>query len=178
MDELENICFRNQAFLNTCTLTDENILDYFSESQFYDSTCTNEVLKMQTKYTNLTEIKENLSQMKGTQYILFSSNDDKSLFVISKINRISSVQYETLCIYYIMNGTIFQAPTNKNLYDSRVCNAFFYLYECLDLLCCKSFDCFAGFDVKEKEHLDEERIENYRFYCKILNEFQNGKFNR
>lgn len=171
MENHEHICFRDQAFLDSYTLTDENVLEYFSSSQFYDQTCTNEILKMQTKYTNLTEIKEHLNKMKGIQYILDHSNAEKTLFIINKINRTSPLNYEIYTVYYVMSGTIYQAPTNYSLYKSRLFNAYYHIYNCVDLLEHTKFDCFEGFEVKKEEDFCEKVVEETNFLYKTYMNF-------
>lgn len=63
-EDLEHVCFRDVAWLQSFPLTDESVLDYFAMSPFYDRTCNNEVLRMQARYVG--QPKELLSQL---QYI-------------------------------------------------------------------------------------------------------------
>ena len=55
-EELAFVCFRDVAWLQACPLTADNVLEYFSLSQFYDRTCNNEVLKMQVSFTENTTL--------------------------------------------------------------------------------------------------------------------------
>ncbi|KAM0677301.1 Mediator of RNA polymerase II transcription subunit 6 [Binucleata daphniae] len=171
MDNSEHVCFRDQAFLDSFVLNEDNVLEYFSSSRFYDQTCTNEILKMQTKYTNLIEIKEDLNKMKGMQYVLDYCNTEKTLFVINKIDRKSPYDYDILTVYYVMNGTIYQAPTNNTVYKSRLFNAYHHIYNCVDLLENTKFDCFEGFDVTKEEDYDENTIENIGFLYKTYHNY-------
>ncbi len=41
-------------------LNPDNVLDYFALSPFWDPECNNAVLKMQTKFNNLGEMKQRL----------------------------------------------------------------------------------------------------------------------
>ncbi|KAM0673388.1 Mediator of RNA polymerase II transcription subunit 6 [Gurleya vavrai] len=176
-DNFENICFRDQNFLNANELDDNNAIDYFSNSQFYDTTCTNEILRMQTKFTNLNELKEDLNKMKGVQYFLNSSNKEKTLFIIYKIQRYNTVDYDLLCVFYILNGTIYQAPTNLSVHNSRLSNFYYCMYECLDNIKKKEFDCFSGFKNEDEENHDPEQIEDVNFLYKILSQFHSQKEN-
>jgi mediator of RNA polymerase II transcription subunit 6 len=56
MDDLAHVCFRDVSWLqaNGGALGRDNALEYFAQSQFYDRTCNNEVLKMQARFTGAT----------------------------------------------------------------------------------------------------------------------------
>jgi mediator of RNA polymerase II transcription subunit 6 len=75
-------------------------MEYFAISPFYDHTCNNEVLKMQTKFNNLQELTEQLLVMKGTEYALVRAVEP-SLFVICKRNRVSETQSNHLIFFFI-----------------------------------------------------------------------------
>lgn len=53
---LLEVSFKDLAWLHAYGLTPHNALEYFSLSQFYDRTCNNEVVKMQTKFNNFEEM--------------------------------------------------------------------------------------------------------------------------
>ncbi|TBU07245.1 subunit 6 of mediator of RNA polymerase II transcription [Hamiltosporidium magnivora] len=180
MDSNEHISFRDNYWLNTNTLTPETVLTYFSNSQFYDKSCNNEILKMQTQYNNLIDLKLKLNEMKGIQYIVDHTDTNNTLFVIQKIKRYSSNDIELLNIYYIIHGNIYQSPTNIGIFKSRMCNMFFYLSEALDMyLDRRIYNPFKGSSIGKINTLEiheseiEEENEEVKFLYKIFNDFKN-----
>lgn len=57
--DLSNTSFKDVIWLQRFPLSKVSVLDYFSLSPFYDRSCNNEVLKMQTKFTNVATSLEN-----------------------------------------------------------------------------------------------------------------------
>ena len=51
--DLSNTSFKDVIWLQKFPLIKETILDYFALSPFYDRSCNNEVLRMQTKFSNV-----------------------------------------------------------------------------------------------------------------------------
>ncbi|PAV57423.1 hypothetical protein WR25_07619 [Diploscapter pachys] len=102
---------------NWPTLTIDNVLDYFcnSQNQFYDLSSNNQTCKMQ----NIREDK--LIGMKGIQYVLWSAQPP--LFVICKQSRISEKTVTPLAYYYIINGTVYQCPDILTYVQSRLVGA-------------------------------------------------------
>lgn len=176
---MENICFRDQSFLNTTPLTEYTILEYFSTSQFYDTSCTNEVLKMQTKFGDTTSA-HTLQDLNGIQYILHEYNDDRSLFIIYKINRYGIDDFDVLVVYYVMFGNIYQSPINHSLFNGRLVNHFYLINEVLDLYEENlKFDMFKGFfiSVDDIEHdvMKSEKKDETEFFFNVLDEFMKSK---
>ncbi|KAL0266109.1 UNVERIFIED_CONTAM: hypothetical protein PYX00_011825 [Menopon gallinae] len=52
---MEEVCFIDPCWLAKNVLNPSNALEYFSSSPFYDRTCNNEVLKMQSKFRKVTQ---------------------------------------------------------------------------------------------------------------------------
>lgn len=46
--DMTGICFKDQLWLNTYPLDRNLVFEYFALSQFYDSTCNNELLRSQS----------------------------------------------------------------------------------------------------------------------------------
>jgi mediator of RNA polymerase II transcription subunit 6 len=178
MEDLENVSFRDEAWLSITKLNEDNALEYFSFSPFYERTSNNEILKMQTQYNNLADLRSKLNDMVGIQYVLEKFNDDRSLFIIHRIERHGPSDCEVLAVYYILHGNIYQAPTNYSLYQSRLANSLFYLSESLDMFQERRvYDPFAGFRMKSDfteeihENEREKGNEEIKFFYKVLNEF-------
>lgn len=125
---MENTCFRDPIWLQQNILNDESVLEYFSCSQFYDKNCNNEILKMQM-ITIPTEVQKYLKKMCGIQYVLEYSNE--FLFVIKKYKRISPEKLQVLNFYYIMHGTVYQAPTEQEVSKTRYTNILFSMLDSL-----------------------------------------------
>lgn len=132
-DELLEVCFKDIGWLNNNKLDNSSVLDYFSLSQFYDKTCNNEVVKMQTeRKLSYKEIQEKLTHLIGIEYFLFSSTED--CFIIGKQER-KRENLELLCFYYVLNGVIYQAPTIKEILLSRLEAAMWFLNQATILIC-------------------------------------------
>lgn len=121
-------------------LNPSNVMDYFMEKSnpFYDRTCNNEIVKMQRqsfeqlKYefsiafrllSKNTWVKiqclPSSSNMIGVEYILLHVQDP-ILYVIRKQHRHSPTEATPMADYYIIAGTIYQAPDLANVFNSRL----------------------------------------------------------
>ena len=109
-------------------LSSATALDYFSQESnpFYDNTCNNEVIRMQ----RLDPIQ--LSTMTGIEYALVHAQDP-ILYVIRKQRRHSQHQAVTpLADYYILGGTVYQAPDLSAVINSRLVSALHNLQSAFD----------------------------------------------
>ena len=82
------VCFKDTGFLMARGLTQENVLEYLSLSQFYDPSCLNEQLRMQGRFSNALSADEDTRArrltMRGLEYELWFSVPVPSLFVIRR----------------------------------------------------------------------------------------------
>lgn len=113
--------FKDTIFLESFGLSPWNVLEYFSKSQFYDSSCINEQLKMQQRFNTLNVNDDGLL---GSSYELWYYSE--SLFVIKKLEK-SLNSTKLTGIYYIVQGTIYQAPTLDHVLKSRLRTSLYYL---------------------------------------------------
>ncbi|CAH8443040.1 unnamed protein product [Dicrocoelium dendriticum] len=92
-----------------------NVLDYFCDlsNPFYDRQCNNEIIRMQRLSS------EQLLCMTGTEFYLYQAQEP-ILFVIRKQQRLSNTQVTPLAYFYIINGTVLQAPDVATLLNSRL----------------------------------------------------------
>jgi mediator of RNA polymerase II transcription subunit 6 len=88
-ETLTEICFKDTVFLQNFGLSQFNVLDYFALSQFYDSSCINEQLKMQARFNQLQQGQLDPTQLKGLEYELWYFTLQPSLFVIKRQQRVS-----------------------------------------------------------------------------------------
>ncbi|OAG29891.1 mediator of RNA polymerase II transcription subunit 6 [Nematocida displodere] len=130
---MENTCFRDPLWLQHNALTSETALSYFSLSQFYDRNCNNEVLKMQTMHNPLAGGGEFLQKMAGIQYVIDHA-EEPQLFLIKKCERLSPEKVFVLDYYYIIHGTVYQAPTEKEVSRTRYTNILFSMMATLNTL--------------------------------------------
>ncbi|ORX52589.1 MED6-domain-containing protein [Piromyces finnis] len=119
--ELTTVCFRDPQWLALNPLLIENVIEYFSYSQFYDKTCNNETIKMQSRFNqfDLAEMNKGLHDMTGIEYEVTLSMPPQ-LFVIAKQNRKSPTSASPIQYYYVINGTIYQAPNAYMLFANRI----------------------------------------------------------
>ncbi|KAJ1659207.1 Mediator of RNA polymerase II transcription subunit 6, partial [Dispira simplex] len=83
-------------------LRSDNVLQYFSESPFWDTTSNNAVLKMQTQFNELQTAQLDLKQMTGLEFAVVHERLP-TLFVIRKQRRRSPTEVTPLATYYILN---------------------------------------------------------------------------
>ncbi|CAH0551823.1 unnamed protein product [Brassicogethes aeneus] len=103
-------------------LNTSNVMDYFSErsNPFFDRTCNNEIVKMQRLNP------DQLQNMTGLEYVLLHVQEP-ILYVIRKQQRYSPQQVTSLADYYIIAGTVYQAPDLASVLNSRLLSAVHHL---------------------------------------------------
>lgn len=167
--EEESLCFYDQNFLAQGQLTPENIIQYFSFSPFYDKSCLNEILKMQSQFANI-DISHKLTSLPGTYYILEHSSTD--LFVIAK-KRNTGQETATLRMYYCIYGYIYCAPTARAVSNSRTIDSLSYLNEALDRYEeMKSFDWLKGLRFRTNEEDNGMQADDIKFVFEALHDFE------
>jgi len=159
----EHLSFIDPVFLQQFGLNKDNALDYFALSPFYDKACNNEFCKMQA-FTQ-SQLQSNLKTMTGTEYVLDESIKDPRLFVVIRQDRQSSRYAELQAIYYILEGTIYQAPSVLSLLNSRLSKLAYNLDKALDTLqdnVCMTDTCDYRWSFNEDISLLENEIDTMR----------------
>jgi len=98
------------------------VMDYFSDRRnpFYDPQCNNEVLRMQRASL------DQLVNMTGIEYSL-QFVQEPILYVIRKQQRHSPTHITPISDYYIVAGTIYQAPDLCSVVNSRLLSSISHL---------------------------------------------------
>ncbi|KAL6078717.1 Mediator of RNA polymerase II transcription subunit 6 [Balamuthia mandrillaris] len=122
-EDQTGISFKDSAWLKAFPLNSQTVLDYFSLSSFYDRTCNNEQCKMQGRDLSF------LTRMVGPEYALFYAAEAEGLFVIRKQIRESPETVTPIHTYYIVQGTIYQAPSLHAVISSRMISCMYYLHQ-------------------------------------------------
>ncbi|KAJ3042572.1 Mediator of RNA polymerase II transcription subunit 6 [Rhizophlyctis rosea] len=167
-EDLLSVMFKDPEWLAMNPLTKENVLDYFARSQFYDSTSTNEYLKMQARFNALNDADLDKRKMTGVEFELSSCEHEPgaehSLFVIRKQNRFSPEKTELIAVYYVMDGAIFQAPDLFTIVSNRVLTSLHHLQIAFTLSRAQSrFHPSQGYMWQiDEEFFRKQRAENRR----------------
>ncbi|GLE11009.1 hypothetical protein PINS_up023301 [Pythium insidiosum] len=112
-----NASFRDTVWLQSFPLNAQTVLHYFALSPFYDRSCNNERLKMQRLGL------DQLKNMRGIEYELLpnlAKQLPQQLFLVQKQRRLGRTQVMPLAIYYVLDGTIYQAPNIHAMLTSRL----------------------------------------------------------
>ncbi|XP_076934839.1 mediator of RNA polymerase II transcription subunit 6-like [Bidens hawaiensis] len=121
--DMTGICFRDQLWLNTYPLDRNLVFDYFALSPFYDYTCNNEQLRMRSIHPlDLSH----LSKMTGIEFMV-SEVMEPHLFVMRKQKRDGPEKVTPMLTYYVLDGSIYQAPQLCNVFAARVGRALYYI---------------------------------------------------
>ncbi|OII75417.1 uncharacterized protein cubi_01938 [Cryptosporidium ubiquitum] len=133
--------FRDDLWLGRFTLTPENALEYFYLSPFHDPNSLNIQRKL-GKHTDaaegfeyrITYINEeglgNVPQPPGSTW---NTPNQFGIFIIQKFY-IEFQREVPLNIYYILSGTIYEAPTLSNVFLHRTAEAFLSMEKAFDAL--------------------------------------------
>ncbi|AEE76497.1 RNA polymerase transcriptional regulation mediator-like protein [Arabidopsis thaliana] len=114
--DMTGISFRDQLWINSYPLDRNYIFDYFALSPFYDTTCNNEILRRRSIHPlDLSH----LSKMTGLEYMLTDATEP-NLFVFRKQKRDGPEKVTPMLTYYILDGSIYQAPQLCSVFAARV----------------------------------------------------------
>lgn len=113
-DKWSEISFSNEEWIRAFGLGPHNALDYFALSPFYDTSCNNEVVKMQGLSL------EHLDKMTGLEYRLLYSGKEPLLFIVVKQIRVSPSSQRVKEMFYILDKQIYSSPNLHRLILSRV----------------------------------------------------------
>lgn len=121
-----NASFRDTVWLQSFPLTEQTVIHYFALSPFYDRSCNNERLKMQRLEL------DRLKSMRGIEYENVpvpppAQGQQYSLFLVRKQRRISPHQVKPLAMYYVLDGTVYQAPNLHAMLTSRLVRVYYGL---------------------------------------------------
>merc|ERR1711953_336468 len=108
-------------------LNAQNVMDYFTDRRnpFYDSNSNNEIVKMQNRSHDM------LANMTGIEYSL-QFVQEPILYVVRKQQRHAPTQVTPISDYYIVAGTIYQAPDLCSVVNSRLLSAVNHLQAAFD----------------------------------------------
>ncbi|KAH3757617.1 mediator of RNA polymerase II transcription subunit 6 [Pelomyxa schiedti] len=131
----------------------DNVLDYFARSQFYTRNCLNEEARRQAEALVKTSNSHRATPMTQEEFVRcmrdqeadtfrrFSSGTEFSksqqspqLFVIRKLERKTEndvASHSLLAVYYVVNGSIYQAPDLNTLVCSRMNKTFSHLHSAM-----------------------------------------------
>ncbi|KAJ1664913.1 Mediator of RNA polymerase II transcription subunit 6 [Coemansia sp. RSA 1813] len=113
-------------------LRPDNVLEYFSQSPFWDSSSNNAVLKMQTQFNDLQHSSYDLKNMVGIEFAV-SHQEPPSLFIITKFRRTSPTRAVPLAVYYITDGNTYEAPTLYSIISTRMLSSIKRVEEAFDI---------------------------------------------
>lgn len=126
-EDQTGVMWCDAQWLSHFPLTEATALHYFSMSQFYDTTCNNELIKMQQLDMAL------LKTMAGIEYSVASPCPN--LFVVTKARRtLNPVKTSPLATYYIHDGSIYQAPSLHAVLSTRLVQALHHMRKAFDVM--------------------------------------------
>ncbi|KAK9793169.1 hypothetical protein WJX73_002041 [Symbiochloris irregularis] len=105
MEDMTGTMWRDPNWLAAFPLNDLSVLDYFALSPFYDKSCNNEELRRRGEGI------ERLAALPPGIEFKLQDAQPPHLFVIRKVLRKSPQSEENVAFYYILDGSIYQAPT-------------------------------------------------------------------
>lgn len=121
--DMTGICFRDQLWLNSYPLDRNLVFDYFALSPFYDWTCNNEQIRMRSIHPLDVS---HLTKMTGIEYTL-SEVMEPHLFVFRKQRRDAPEKVTPMLTYYVLDGSIYQAPQLCNVFGARIGRALYHV---------------------------------------------------
>lgn len=152
LDELQ---WKSPEWIQTFGLHTDNVLDYFSESPFFDKTANNQVIKMQRQFAEPTatatysddwshldplrrevlqrypqhaQLERELAKLTGMEYVVAEVREP-DFWVIKKQERGNTIT--TLMTYYVIGANVYQSPRVSDVLRGRAVSATLSLQRCL-----------------------------------------------
>ncbi|KRH94697.1 RNA polymerase II transcriptional regulation mediator [Pseudoloma neurophilia] len=145
--------FTDPSWLEENPLTTETAISYFARSPFYDGSCLNETLRMQTQFSNFFDLNQKLQELDGLRYFVEEKNE---IFYIYKINK-QKTEETLVDFHYIMFGTIFKGTTQYGVAKARMYNFLFFVDESIEKFYKRrDYDPYKGLFLKSTDKSDEE----------------------
>lgn len=139
-EPLDEIQWKNPEWIQQFGLFTGNVLDYFSESPFYDRTSNNQVLRMQFQFQQIPPntnpqkyLQLKLVEMTGIEFIIATSREP-DFWIIRKQRRLSPTQVSIEQDYYIIGANIYQAPKVYDILSSRLLSSVLSIKGSMELL--------------------------------------------
>lgn len=122
--QLDEVQWSSPEWVQIYGLRNDNVMDYFALSPFYDRSTNNEVLKMQSNFneqlqSRRADLNQELRRMKGMEYEVSTANEPDS-WVIRKQERLGPELVQIVSVYYICGQNIYQSPSIYNVLVSRL----------------------------------------------------------
>lgn len=138
---LDEIQWKSPEWIQQFGLHTGNVLDYFSESPFYDRTSNNQVLRMQFQFQpippNVTNIQKffqsRLSEMVGPEFVVAHVREP-DFWVIRRQKRLSPTTALPEQDFYIIGANIYQSPKVYDILSSRLLSGALSIKNSVDLL--------------------------------------------
>ncbi|CDK29351.1 unnamed protein product [Kuraishia capsulata CBS 1993] len=136
LDELQ---WKSPEWINAFGLRTDNVLEYFSQSPFFDRTANNQVLKMQSQFNEQLQnmspenIAQELKKMKGVEFVVASVREP-DFWIIRKQNRTSPTETQPLADYYIIGSSVYMSPAVSSIISSRLLSTVLSLRNSLNIL--------------------------------------------
>lgn len=122
-EPLDEVLWRAPEWIQMFGLRTDNVLEYFSQSPFYDRSSNNQVLKMQSQFNeNLhgrPDLSAELKNMQGIEFVI-SLAKEPEMWVIRKQNRLNPHEAKQLATYFVIRENIFMAPNVYSVVSSRL----------------------------------------------------------
>ncbi|GME93248.1 unnamed protein product [Ambrosiozyma monospora] len=138
--KLDELQWRSPEWVNAFGLRTDNVLEYFSQSPFFDRTSNNQVLKMQNQFIDLNYMNrpykmllQDLKKMKGLEFIIAMVREP-DFWIIRKQIRYSEVKTESVADYYIIGSSVYMAPLIHSILSSRLLSTSLNLRNAVTLL--------------------------------------------
>lgn len=122
LDELQ---WKNPEFIQQLGLRTDNVLEYFSQSPFFDRASNNQVVKMQTQFNenfqqiSSQEIEQQLKKMTGIEFVILYRREP-DFWIIRKQNRVNPERADPIGDYYIIGANVYMAPNVKDVISNRL----------------------------------------------------------
>ncbi len=121
LDELQ---WKSPEWIQAFGLRTDNVLEYFSQSPFFDRTSNNQVVKMQSQFNENIQlhslnIENELKKMTGIEFVILHRREP-DFWIIRKQNRLGPEKVESLSDYYIIGANIYMAPNVKDVVSTRL----------------------------------------------------------